>query len=60
MCFPALLLLNVPFTPTPAQLLCQAPGNEGSPLVADIMKILYATEDGFVAPEDAEEEPAEF
>ncbi len=45
----------------PAQLLCQKPENEGSELVADILKILYATEDGFVAPEaGAEEEATEY
>eukprot|EP00039_Didymoeca_costata_P010321 m.138921 g.138921 ORF g.138921 m.138921 type:complete len:265 (+) comp14784_c1_seq1:237-1031(+) len=38
------------------EILCQQPEVEAHPLVGEILKVLYATEDGFEAPPDAGEE----
>ena len=36
------------------EVLCQQPENEGLAVLQDVIKILYATEEGFEVPEDAE------
>ena len=36
------------------EILCQQPENEEIPVLQDIIKILYATEEGFEVPEEGE------